>query len=443
MQNPAFHVIGRILRAADSVPFKDAHLWKSQLQQAIRGAYSDASRTQTEGITMKVAKELRKLLSGNEAYDAATAAYGKAAPAFTEHVGQTIRSVARDSPEAIVDLLSPDRPSHARTLVSLLTDYAAEGGGKEGAEAGQAALTKLRDAYLHKNLFSGDLAGLGERLAKLRSNPEFVDALFGEEYDPVLRNLDEIVKAYNDKVVEAASLQTTAKMQGKHGVEVARDTGRASVEEARKLADKAIQGARTTAKTAKDKALEDAAAEAKRVAGQGKQTVEGVRRSNEAARTTTQRDLRAARRKVQTRRAGIGGSAEETAEREFTESSMAGKSARRPEQVAADLLHAVLLGPGNVFGGLGLVRSVIGTSDADVLKYATHSTQTAKAVAAAIRATKIPGVTGTLAGMPVKSLQSVKNSNDAKARERAAADEQERKTRAAARAEINVTISNK
>jgi hypothetical protein len=443
MANPAMHVIGRILNAAKTglvKPGRDVHLWKSQLQQAIRGTYDAVQRSQAENITMKVAKELRRALAGNEAYDAATAAYEAASPAFTEHVASTIRSVARDSPEAIVDLLNPDRPSHARTLVSLLTEYAEKGGGKEGAAAGRAALQQVRDAYLHKHVFEGGIEGLSERLAGLRARPEFTDALFGGEYKEVFDNLDAIVKAYNDKVVEAASLQTAATMQGKYGVETAADASRAEVEAARQRAEAALQGTRVSAKAARDKAAAEAAERTRQVVAQGKGKVEVARRGKEAERLATAKELREARRAVQTRKAGLGNTPEEIAEREFAESSLGGKNLRRPEQVAADLMHATLTSMGNVWGGLSRARLLIGAKDADIIKYAAHSSARTQAVVAAIKAAKFPGVAATI-GAGVKPLRTIRTERQAERRRRqAAAEEEARKRRNPSEQYLNITI---
>ena len=230
LKHPAMGVLQRILNAGDTVPFKDAHLWKVELDNAIRNTRDQTVKSQVASLTQKFTGSLREALrgAGHAPYEAATAAYAKIAPLYTKGVAPRLRKLAVEEPEAIVRLLNPNQPTKARMLVDLLTTQAAEGGDEA---AGRQALEAVQSAWVYQNIVRGGIEKLGDRLAKIPQ--AFKDAfLSGPKAEAVLDNLQLIHTAFQ-----------TAVLTGEHGVEAATRAGKAGVASATALASERTAGA--------------------------------------------------------------------------------------------------------------------------------------------------------------------------------------------------------
>ena len=196
LKHPAMGVLNRILNAPDTVPFYDAHLWKSELQDAIRGTVDNATRSRLTTTTARIAGGLRDALAGHEPYNEATAAYAKIAPLYEEGYGGKFLEQAKHHPESLVQMISPDDPTPTHMLHDLLVKQPASIG--KGAE-GQQAWDLVRSAWTYKHLLKGGISALDENIEKL--SPEFTQAMYGDQAgQQVLQNLKTIGAAFKSAV---------------------------------------------------------------------------------------------------------------------------------------------------------------------------------------------------------------------------------------------------
>jgi hypothetical protein len=196
LKHPAMGVLRRILNADDIVPFHDAHLWKVELQDALRGTYDKATKRQVESMTQKVAGGLRGALAGHEPYNRATAAYQAIVPLYTKEYAARLRKVAQTAPEELIKMIKPNKPTAVRMLRDLLVQQSAEGG--QPAQ-GQRAWDLVRSAWTHQQLLKDGVEGLDTALGKLTgpAEREFADIFYGDSAgQTVLRNLQTIASAY-------------------------------------------------------------------------------------------------------------------------------------------------------------------------------------------------------------------------------------------------------
>lgn len=220
LKHPAMGILNRILNAPDTVPFRDMHLWKVELDNAIRNTRDQSVKSQVQALTQKFAGSLRSTLkaAGHAPYEEASQAYAQIAPLYTKGHAAALKKVAVESPESIVTMIRPNQPTKAKMLVDLLTHQAAEGGDREG---GQQALEAVQSAWVRKNVIDGGLEKMGARLDKIP--PEFRQAFLGDaKSQQVLDNLKLIHTAYQ-----------TAVQQGERGVEAATAAAKAGVDTAK------------------------------------------------------------------------------------------------------------------------------------------------------------------------------------------------------------------
>jgi hypothetical protein len=356
VQHPALAILTRIRNAPNVVKFKEAHLWKQQLQEALRGTYDDVVRNKVTGMTDRLAGELRRLLAVDPAYNAATANYQRVAPIFEGPAAETIRRVAREEPAKIVQMLSPNDPQQARFLVGLMTEMAEQGGGEAGKRAGAQALASVQQEWLRRNVLNKGLKGLGEQVAKLRANGEFMEALFpSQEMKDVIGHLEQFAALQAQASEELAETLAQQQARGAATVAEARTAGREA---------KRTTQAQTRQQTRAVDEAQSARVLAEREAGEAAR--EAARRKTEdQAQAMSVRRLEQ-QQEITQRQAGT------PAERQFERSTLAPGRQRKAEQVGADALNAIRQA-GTHFGNVGIVRLMKGASDEDMLLYAAYS----------------------------------------------------------------------
>lgn len=382
LKHPAMGVLSRIMNAADSVPFKDAHLWKVELDNAIRNTRDQSVRSQVASLTQKFTGTLRETLrAANHApYEAATAAYAKIAPLYTKAIAAQLKKVAVTNPESIIGMLSPTTSStgatRARMLVDLLTQQAEAGGDAEG---GRAALDAVQAAWVRKKIIDGGIEKLGDRVDKLP--PDFRAAFLSTGQAPAV--LDRL------KLIHTAF--KTAQLTSEQGVEA---TARAGQQDVQAATARAI-GMRASTRQAGAQQVEQAAAQvapARRAIGaarEGFAAQEGILREQQAA---------------------------------FAKSSLAPKVAPGiPVGTQADLLRvAAMAASGGVshsyYGALSLARLLKGPTANDLVHWAASSDVTTRAFVTAMTSS-VPGAaladlvraSGILNEAPRKATAKVKH----------------------------------
>jgi hypothetical protein len=348
LKHPAMGILSRIMNAEDTVPFKDAHLWKVELDNSLRNTRDQSVRSQVANLTQKFTGSLRQALreAGHQPYEEATAAYAKIAPLYTKGLAPRLKKLAVENPEAIVTLLTPGQPTKAKMLVDLLTTQAAEGG---DAEAGQAALNAVQAAWVRKRVIDGGIEKLGDRIDKIPQ--DFRQAFLSTpQATAVLDRLQLIHTAFK-----------TAQLTSESGVEAIRQAGQRSVEATRAAA----LGIRAQTRQAG--------------AAQVEQTAQAILPAKQALRT--------AKTGFATAEAGV-----KEQQGELARSTLAARM--RPEastQAGADLLRSAAMlatGVGGIthsyYGGLSLMRLLKGPTASDLVHWAASSPAGTRAFVAAM-----------------------------------------------------------
>jgi hypothetical protein len=264
VEHPAMKVLSRIINAPETVDFATLHQLESQLRRSVQGSGDKVVNSYVTDTTRHVVGILRDTLAGrleegaaaHAPFEAATAHYADIVKLFTEGHAPLIKDVAVHAPEKIVQALSPDDPTPARMLVRVLTEQGEQGGGE--------ALQRVQDAWIHRNLLTGPLDGLGDRIAALRLKPEFVDALlnvtpYGKE---LLDRAEQLGAAFKQASAQGAERVTAAREAARAAVGQATETGESAIAAARTKAAEAIRGARTTGREGLRSARGAAAAKA-------------------------------------------------------------------------------------------------------------------------------------------------------------------------------------
>lgn len=332
LKHPAMGVINRILNAADTVSFADAHKFKRELDEAIGTAWDRTVKSRVTNVTKRLRGDLREALSGHAPYDRATAAYAKIAPLYTQGIAPKLRKLATEEPEAIVRLINPKQPTRAKMLVDLLTTQAAAGGDAEG---GQRALEAVQAAWVHQKLIQGGIEKLGARIDALP--PEFASSFLGDaKAQQVLSNLKQIHTTYQSALAAGQAGVESARAAGQAGVQTARATG---------------EGVRAATRATGRQAVETAA--------QGVPPARQALREGRQAAQGEMRDLATSSLGPTLKRGGL-------------------------EHAAADVLRAAALGPSSVWGGLSIVRLLHGPTANDLLRWAAYSPAGTSALVKAI-----------------------------------------------------------
>lgn len=345
LKHPAMGILSRIMNAEDTVPFRDAHLWKVELDNAIRNTRDQSVKSQVAALTQKFAGSIRTALreAGHAPYEKATAAYAEIAPLYTKGLAPRIKKLAVENPEAIVPMLNPGQPTKAKMLVDLLTHQAEAGGDAEG---GRAALEAVQSAWVRKKIIDGGIEKLGDRLSKIPS--DFQAAFLGDpKAKAVLDNLKLMSTAYK-----------TAVLTGEAGVEAATASGKAGVSTAQALADQGVSAAREA----------------------GQQGVQQVRQLRQGTIAQTRQTGAA---QVEQAAAGVRPAQQALAagKKSFAsqESELSGSSLGRTmqpgaaERSGADVLRAMALGPHSIWGGLSIIRILHGPTANDLVHWAAAS----------------------------------------------------------------------
>jgi hypothetical protein len=374
IKHPAMGVVSRILNAPDTVDFYTAHLWKSQLQQALSGSYDDVVKSQATNITQHLAGLLRGALGSAEhaPYEAATKAYADVARLFTEGHAPVIREMARSAPEKIAQAIDPDSPTAASMLVQVLTQQAELGGGAAGRQQGQEALRLVQDAWIHRNVLQGSIEGIPDRIAALRQKPEFMAAFLNTPFArDMLQQAEVLGAALRHAQAQGAERVATATQAGRAGVRAAAERGEQRLAAARRVGAQEIRGARAAGRG------RVAAAEAA-----GAKAVETEEQATAKELLQRRQEIRGKGAEIRTRRAGT------PEERAFAESTLGRRAAAR--SVGGRQLEwaarAALAGQGmSAFGPAGILlgsifRSAGRVSDADLLRYVSHSKPLTQAV---------------------------------------------------------------
>ncbi len=352
LKHPAMQILNRILNAADQVPFYDAHLWKSELQNALASTYDKAQKKQVTSLTEHVAAGLRQALAVHEPYNAATAKYASIVPLYTKEYAAAFRRQAATDPDALVRMIKPGKSGPLRMLRDLLVNQSAEVG---KGEAGQAAWDSVRGAWTHTNLFNKGIEGLDTQLARLPK--DFSDIFFGDAHgQQVLQNLQQISSAYKAATAAGEAGIGAAKASASSGVEAATSTGARDVEAARSAATQGIEAARSAGRTTIE--------QTRRV---GESAVEQAERASAGVRRQAAVDIRTARRAKTT--FDKTPTAEET---RFASSSLAGHHPS-PEELAAHGIRALGLGPFQLWGALSWMKLLTGPQEKDLLEWAAYS----------------------------------------------------------------------
>lgn len=337
LKHPALGVVNRILNAEDTVPFKDAHLFKRELDEAIGSTWDQSARKRVTNITKVLRGNLRGALAGHEPYNQATAAYAKVAPLYTQGIAPKLRKLAVEKPEAVVSMLVPKEPTHAVMLHDVLVNQAAEGGDAAG---GQAAWDSVRSAWTHEKVVKGGLDTLGKRMDALEAQPEFHKVMFGDATGKqVWNNLRTIQSAYQ-----------TALEHGEAGVQRATEAGKAGVAGARQAASQGVEAARAA----------------------GQRDVQAARGVREAVVEHRQVGVESARASQRTGLAGV------KAEQDRLASSSIAK--RRKDQTTGDILRALAYGPHRALGAISVGRLMHGPTAADLVHWAAMSPKGTRAL---------------------------------------------------------------
>lgn len=262
-------------------------------------------------MTKGLSLGLREALRGHEPYNVATKAYERFMPLLEEGIPPPLMRTIASYPEQIVPLVRPGKATELEWLRHLLVDRAAEGG---NAQLGQAAFDSVRAAWTHNEIIqgTGGVAKLWDRITTLETKyPEFVRTMYGDQSGgTVLNNLKDIAAAYKQTAEIGAKDVADAVAQGQAMVSGARFAGAADVRAARYTA-----GAQTGA------------------------ALEQVKRAKQVATELL--------------------------------SATPGLSL---EQLVADVLRAVLLGPKQIWGGLSWARLLLqGPKGKDLVRWAAFS----------------------------------------------------------------------
>jgi len=357
LRHPAMAVISRILHAEDTVPFYEAHLWKSQLQNALRNTYDKTMKSEVTNITQHLTKRLRESLSGFAPYDQATAAYSEVVKRFTKGAATTLRRALIDDPEALVRGLRADNPTKLSFMRDLLLSYPAEAG---DAQAGQVAWDQLRASWVNEHVLAGGLDGLEKRLGDLTrpgNRAEFASLLFGDQSgQAVLSRLQQVVADYQAALATKPAVVEAAKDIGRQGVRAAKATGEAARRATQLEGEAAVRAAREASRAG--------AEQAKRLAE--RQVEQGMRAAEEIVEQA-KRDVAAARL------AKTQGKAPTADELAYLYSSI-GQHIMTNEQIIAHGFRAIALAPkGMIWGLLSAVHLLNGPRSRDLLRWAAYS----------------------------------------------------------------------
>jgi Transglycosylase SLT domain len=362
LKHPAMAVLQRILNAGDTVPFKDAHLWKVELDNAIRNTRDQSVKSQVSALTQKFAGSLRSTLraAGHQPYEDATAAYAKIAPLYTKGYAAQLKKVVTENPESVVAMLNPGQPTKAKMLVDLLTTQAAEGGDEAG---GRAALEAVQSAWVRKKIIDGGIEKLSERIDKIP--PEFKAAFLSDpKAKAVLDNLKLMSTAYK-----------TALLTGEQGVEAATAAGKGSVSAVKDLAAQRVGAARE----AGQQSVQAARTAREGVLAQTRQAGAAQVEQAASAITPAQTALRASTK-------GFRGQERALVNSSLGRAMQPGAAAR----TGADILRAMALGPHSIWGGLSILRILHGPTANDLVHYAATSPVLTRAVVKAMTS-PVPG----------------------------------------------------
>ena len=388
--DPAAKAVDAILAEPNVASFERLHQLKKELQDAIRGSYDKAAKTQMEGATQHLTKQLRETLSGYEPYDLATKAYADIITRYTGPVAKTIRRTARTSPEEIALMINVNRPTQARVLTELMTEGAEAGGAAAG---GRKALENVQDVWFYKNVLEGSLETLGERLDKLERNPEFVKHFLSDSrMKTLLTRTRELAKSYPELNALHQARIDAAKLAGEQGITAAQaakqtalDQGKTrSAAEIRK-ATEAVTKATDDANAAKAAARAGHRGEAARLRQTHAATIEAARQAKETATSPRLDEVTEALKRLD-------------------RSTLGGSNLRSPVQVAADIANVVMRPLGTAFAGLSLARMALGASDADIARYVIYGKQPVKMLTKTFVTSTLGRAAPAVASQPVKSL---------------------------------------
>ena len=255
VEHPAMKVLSRVLNAPETVDFATLHALESSLRRSVQGSGDRVINSYVTDTTRHLVGLLRDTLAGrlekgaaaHAPFEAATKKYADVVKLFTEGHAQLVKD-ATHAPEKIVQALRPDDPTPARMLVRVLTEQAEAGGGAAGKKAGVEALQRVQDAWVHRNLLTGPLDGLAERVATLRQKPEFVEALlhatpYGKQ---LLERAEQLGAAFKQLGERGAERVSTAREAARTAVGKATEAGEAAIAQARQKAAEAIKTSRAT-----------------------------------------------------------------------------------------------------------------------------------------------------------------------------------------------------
>ena len=225
LKHPAMGILGRILNAADTVPFYAAHQFKRELDEAIGTAWDRSVRNRVINISKTLRGTLRDALGSHEPYAAATRAYQSIAPLYTKGLAPRLRKAAIDAPEVVIRLLKGNDPTKAAMLRDLLVSQPEQvGAGRQG----QHAWDSIRSAWTHENLIKGPLEKLDDRIAKM--DPEFAEIMYGDgPGSTVLENLRQISAAFRQATEAGEATIRESKAVAKGAIAAARQETKAQV----------------------------------------------------------------------------------------------------------------------------------------------------------------------------------------------------------------------
>lgn len=192
--HPLPGILGKLaaMPEGSTLSFADAHAVKRLLDEAVR--WDDVSKKHLGQITKALRTQLRESMSVHEPYNAATAAYEQSVDLFRRGAGAKLIKAAETDPDAVVRMLSPQRPQQAARLKELIVEQAARGG---DPAAGWRAWQAMQSAFTYEHVIKGGLSGLSQRVGKiLAQSPEFARTVYGDEAGArVLSNLDALGQA--------------------------------------------------------------------------------------------------------------------------------------------------------------------------------------------------------------------------------------------------------
>lgn len=331
----------------EQLPFQDVHRLKMLLDEAVN--WDRVAKKHLEKITKGLRSVVRAALSVHEPYNAATAAYQAMVPLYRRGIGKSVITAAVNDPDKIARTLNPKNPAQAMALKDLLVTQSAAGG---DAQTGQQAWDAVRSAFTYDKVIKGGLDGLSDRVhALVEQSPEFAKAVFDDEpAQRILSNLDRLGQAFTFAQQQGAERVAGAKVAGKTLTEAAKTYG------AEEIAEAGTRGA------AQVEAVREAAQQAVRtVRQQGKQTVASQTRMG---RSEIKMAEQAARAAVVAARAEKG---------RFRGSTIG--AAMRFEDSIANMIRAVGLGPGSIWGALSIVRLLESPKASDLVEWAAYSDQ--------------------------------------------------------------------